>query len=90
MLQELNGDRREQRGIREKERLGLEWPKIVGAIATVWKEPWEVISAQRGNGGEAQSESSHPMAQSLVQRLVQPVTSSARPAAFQSRLARPS
>ena len=50
MLQELNGDRREQRGIREKERLGLEWPKIIGAIATVWKEPWEVICVQRGNG----------------------------------------
>jgi hypothetical protein len=50
MLQELNGDRREQRGIREKERLGLEWPKIIGAIAMLWKEPWEVISAQRGNG----------------------------------------
>jgi hypothetical protein len=29
---------------------GLEWPKIIWAIATVWKEPWEVISAQRGNG----------------------------------------
>ena len=24
--------------------------KIIGAIATVWKEPWEVISVQRGNG----------------------------------------
>jgi hypothetical protein len=30
MLQELLGDRREQRGIWEKERLGLEWPKIIG------------------------------------------------------------
>jgi hypothetical protein len=50
MLQELNGDRREQRGIREKERLGLEWPKLIGAVATVWKEPWKVISAKRGNG----------------------------------------
>jgi hypothetical protein len=50
MFRELNGDRREQRGIREKERLGLEWSKIIWAIATVWKEPWEVISVQRGNG----------------------------------------
>ena len=55
MLQELNGDRREQRGIREKERLSLEWPKIIGAIATVWKEPWEVISVQRDNGATARS-----------------------------------
>jgi hypothetical protein len=52
MLQELNSDRRDQRGIREKERLGLEWPKIIGAIATVWKwrEPWDVISVQLGKG----------------------------------------
>lgn len=50
MLAELKGDRREQRAIREKERLGLEWPKILEAIATVWKEPWEVISVRRGNG----------------------------------------
>ena len=50
MLAELKGDRREQRAIREKERLRLEWPKILEAIATVWKGPWEVISAQRGNG----------------------------------------
>jgi hypothetical protein len=35
---------------REKERLSLEWPKFIGAIATIWKEPWEVISVQRGNG----------------------------------------
>jgi hypothetical protein len=53
MLQELHGDRREQRGIREKERLGLEWPIIIGAIATVWKEPWEVISVQRRALGQA-------------------------------------
>ena len=24
--------------------------EIIGAIATVWKEPWEVICVQRGNG----------------------------------------
>ena len=30
--------------------MGLEWPKIIGTIATVWKEPWEAISVQRGNG----------------------------------------
>jgi hypothetical protein len=53
MLQELKGDRREQRRIREKERLGLEWPKIIGAIAPVWKEPWEVISVQRATARSA-------------------------------------
>jgi len=50
MLKELKGDRREQTGMREKERLSLEWPRIVAAIAKVWKAPWEVVSRQRGNG----------------------------------------
>jgi len=50
MLEELTGDRREQRAVREKERLRLEWPKIIDAIAKVWKAPWEVVSRQRGNG----------------------------------------
>jgi hypothetical protein len=50
MLAELQGDRREQRGMREKERLGLGWPRIVEAIAKVWQAPWEVVCRQRGNG----------------------------------------
>ena len=50
MLKELKGDRREQTGMREKERLSLEWSRIVAAIAKVWKTPWEVVSRQRGNG----------------------------------------
>ena len=49
-LKELKGDRREQTGMREKERLSLEWSRIVAAIAKVWKAPWEVVSHQRGNG----------------------------------------
>ena len=50
MFKELKGDRREQTGVREKERLSLEWSRIVAAIAKVWKTPWEVVSRQRGNG----------------------------------------
>jgi predicted RNA binding protein YcfA (HicA-like mRNA interferase family) len=50
MLKELKGDRREQTGMREKERLSLEWSRIVAAIAKVWKAPWEVVSRQRGKG----------------------------------------
>ena len=38
-LKELKGDRREQTGMREKERLSLEWSRIVAAIAKVWKAP---------------------------------------------------
>jgi hypothetical protein len=50
MLAQLRGDRREQRGMREKERLGLGCPRIVEGIAKVWKVPWEVVCRQRGNG----------------------------------------
>jgi hypothetical protein len=50
MLKELKGDRREQTGMRDKERLSLEWSRIVAAIEKVWEAPWEVISRQRGNG----------------------------------------
>ena len=50
MLKELKGDRREQTGMREKERLSLEWSRIVVAIAKVWKAPWEEVSRQRGSG----------------------------------------
>jgi len=48
-LKELKGDRREQTGMREKERLSLEWSRIVAAIAN-WKAPWEEVSRRRGNG----------------------------------------
>ena len=50
MLKELPGDPREQTGIRQKERLSLGWSRIVGAVAKVWKAPWEVVSRRRGNG----------------------------------------
>jgi TIR domain len=33
-----------------KKTIGPRVAEIIGAIATVWKEPWEVISAQRANG----------------------------------------
>ena len=39
MLKELKGDRREQTGMREKERLGLEWSKIVAASRKSGKRP---------------------------------------------------
>jgi hypothetical protein len=50
MLKEPKGDRREQKGMREKESLSLEWSRIVAAIAKDWKAPWEVVSRQRGHG----------------------------------------
>ncbi|HTD16180.1 MAG TPA: hypothetical protein VK673_13445 [Chthoniobacterales bacterium] len=50
MPKDLKDDRREQTGMREKERPSLEWSRIIAAIAKVWKAPCEVVSRQRGNG----------------------------------------
>jgi REP element-mobilizing transposase RayT len=50
MLEELKGNRREQSGLREKERIILDWPRITEAIARIWRSKWESLSAERGNG----------------------------------------
>jgi hypothetical protein len=50
MLEELKGNRREQSGLREKERMTLDWPKITDAVAKVWRSKWEVLSSERGSG----------------------------------------
>jgi chromosomal replication initiation ATPase DnaA len=49
MLEELKGNRREQSGLSEKERMKLEWPKITDAVAKVWQIKWEGLSSERGN-----------------------------------------
>ena len=51
MLKELKGDRREQTGMREKERLSLEWSRIVAAIAKVWKAPWRCPAKEAWSSG---------------------------------------
>jgi putative transposase len=53
MLGALKGDRREQTGLRAKERLSLDWPKITNAIREVWGEEWDTLTAARGNGALA-------------------------------------
>jgi hypothetical protein len=50
MLGVLQGDRREQTGLRSKERLSLDWPKITEAIGEVWGQDWDALAAARGNG----------------------------------------
>jgi hypothetical protein len=50
MLGVLKGDRREQTGLRSKERLFLDWPKITNAIGEVWGQNWDGLAAARGNG----------------------------------------
>ena len=53
MLEILKGNRREQTGLRSKERLSLDWPKITNAIRETWGEDWETLTAGRGNGALA-------------------------------------
>ena len=46
----LNGNRREQTGLREKERLSLNWSRITEAIEKVWDQGWDALATARGNG----------------------------------------
>ena len=50
MVKRLRGNRHEQLGLRKSERLGPDWKTICAAVSTVWKEDWETLAAQRGNG----------------------------------------
>jgi hypothetical protein len=46
----LSGNRREQSGLRERERLSLNWPRITAAIANVWAQGWDALATARANG----------------------------------------
>lgn len=50
MLGVLSGNRREQTGLREKERLRLNWSTITEAIENVWAQGWDALATARGNG----------------------------------------
>jgi putative transposase len=50
MLGILEGDRREQTGLRLKERLSVNWKNIIEAIAEVWGQRWDALATSRGNG----------------------------------------
>jgi putative transposase len=50
MLGVLKGDRREQTGLRLKERLSVDWGNIIEAITDVWRQPWGALANSRGNG----------------------------------------
>jgi putative transposase len=50
MLGVLKGDRREQTGLRLKERLSVDWGNIIEAITDVWGQPWDALANSRGNG----------------------------------------
>jgi putative transposase len=50
MIRQLKGNRHEQRGLRQSERIGPDWETICTAVSKVWKEDWETLGAKRGNG----------------------------------------
>lgn len=50
MIERLKGNRHEQRGLRQSERMGPDWKTICTAVSKVWKEDWESLIARRGNG----------------------------------------
>ena len=50
MLGVLSGNRREQTGLREKERLRLNWSTITEAIENVWAQGWDALATARGIG----------------------------------------
>jgi putative transposase len=49
MIKSLKGNRREQFGLRQKERLSLDWQSICAAVSKVWKGDWFELSTRRGN-----------------------------------------
>ncbi|HEX6562917.1 MAG TPA: transposase [Chthoniobacterales bacterium] len=50
MARQLKGNRQEQRGLRQSERIGPDWKSTCTAVSKVWKEDWETLTARRGNG----------------------------------------
>jgi hypothetical protein len=50
MLGVLKGDRREQTGLRLKERLSVEWGDVIKAITDVWGQQWDALATSRGDG----------------------------------------
>ena len=50
MVKLLKGNRAEQVGLRQSERLSLDWQTICSAVSTVWKGNWDELAMRRGNG----------------------------------------
>jgi len=50
MIKLFKGNRHEQAGLRQSERLSLDWQTICAAVSTVWKGNWDQLAKSRGNG----------------------------------------
>jgi hypothetical protein len=46
----LEGDRREQTGLRKASQGSLSWEKITAAVSQLWGEDWKTLRAGYGNG----------------------------------------
>jgi putative transposase len=46
----LEGDHREQTGIRQAKEGSLSWERITSAVSEVWGQDWELLQAGHGNG----------------------------------------
>jgi len=46
----FKGNRHEQVGLRQSERLGPDWQTICAAVSGVWKRDWEELVTSRGDG----------------------------------------
>jgi hypothetical protein len=49
MVKRFKGNRHQQLGLRQSERLGPAWKTICTAVSNVWKQDWETLAAGRGN-----------------------------------------
>jgi hypothetical protein len=49
MIKLFRGNRHEQVGLRQSERLSLDWQMICAAVSTVWKGDWKELTRSRGN-----------------------------------------
>ena len=49
MIKLFKGNRVEQLGLRQSDRLSLDWPSIYAAVSAVWSAEWDALGARRGN-----------------------------------------
>jgi putative transposase len=49
MIKLFKGNRVEQLGLRESDRLRLDWASICAAVSAVWSDEWDALRTRRGN-----------------------------------------
>jgi hypothetical protein len=49
MIKLFKGNRVEQLGLRQSDRLSLDWASICAAVSAVWSGEWDALRVRRGN-----------------------------------------